>query len=143
MEVFLLDRITLYGTSGWLHRDGARPREFSGRIVETHPHNPIMDIQIATLCDHAADYNGKLVITGTFDTLAARALPVVHPSCALALRFCFTLSGSLFKPLRGHFLIFFYVTRDRAKVGNVSDIVLRYCMPTLSRCFPFFHDTSN
>jgi hypothetical protein len=53
-----------------------------------------MDIQIATLCDHAADYNGKLVITGTFDTLAARALPVVHPACALALRFCFTAEDS-------------------------------------------------
>ena len=49
-----------------------------------------MDIQIATLCDFAADYNGKLVISGTFDTLAARALPVVHPACALALRMCFT-----------------------------------------------------
>jgi hypothetical protein len=49
-----------------------------------------MDIQIAALCDFAADYNGKLVVTGAFDTLAARAVPVVHPSCALALRFCFT-----------------------------------------------------
>ena len=49
-----------------------------------------MDIQIATLCDFASDYNGKLVISGTFDTLAARAVPVVHPSCALAMRFCFT-----------------------------------------------------
>ncbi len=49
-----------------------------------------MDIQIATLCDFAADYNGKLVVSGTFDTLAARALPVVHPMCSLALRFCFT-----------------------------------------------------
>ena len=49
-----------------------------------------MDIQIATLCDHAADYNGKLVVCGTFDTLAARALPVVHPMCSLALRLCFT-----------------------------------------------------
>ncbi len=49
-----------------------------------------MDIQIATLCDFAADYNGKFVIVGTFDALAARALPVVHPHCALALRFCFT-----------------------------------------------------
>jgi len=48
-----------------------------------------MDIQIASLCDFAADYNGKLVISGTFDALAARALPVVHPQCALALRFCF------------------------------------------------------
>ncbi|MDE0834911.1 MAG: hypothetical protein OSA84_01005 [Akkermansiaceae bacterium] len=49
-----------------------------------------MDIQIATLCDFAADYNGKLVISGTFDSLAARALPVVHPACSLAMRFCFT-----------------------------------------------------
>lgn len=49
-----------------------------------------MDIQIATLCDFAADYNGKLVISGTFDALVARALPVIHPQCALALRFCFT-----------------------------------------------------
>jgi hypothetical protein len=49
-----------------------------------------MDIQIATLCDFAADYNGKFVIAGTFDALAARALPVVHPHCALALRLCFT-----------------------------------------------------
>ncbi len=49
-----------------------------------------MDIQIAALCDFAADYNGKLVISGTFDTLAARALPVVHPMCSLAIRFCFT-----------------------------------------------------
>lgn len=53
-----------------------------------------MDIQIASLCDYAADYNGKLVVTGTFDTLAARALPVVHPMCALALRFCFTHDDS-------------------------------------------------
>ena len=54
------------------------------------PKHPIMDIKIATLCDFAADYNGKLVVSGTFDTLAARALPVVHPMCSLALRFCFT-----------------------------------------------------
>ena len=49
-----------------------------------------MDIQIASLCDFAADYQGKLVVSGVFDTLAARALPIVHPQCALALRFCFT-----------------------------------------------------
>lgn len=53
-----------------------------------------MDIQIATLCDFAAEYNGKLVINGTFDALGARALPVVHPSCSLALRFCFTQEDS-------------------------------------------------
>lgn len=49
-----------------------------------------MDFQVATLCDYAADYNGKLIINGTFDTLAARQLPVVHPQCSLALRICFT-----------------------------------------------------
>lgn len=47
-----------------------------------------MDIQIATLCDFAVDYNGKMVISGTFDALAAKALPVVHPQCALAMRLC-------------------------------------------------------
>ncbi len=49
-----------------------------------------MDFHIATLCDFAADYNGKLMVNGTFDTLAARSLPVVHPSCSLAMRVCFT-----------------------------------------------------
>jgi hypothetical protein len=48
-----------------------------------------MDIQIATLCDFAADYgNGKLVINGTFDALRAAQLPVVHPHCSLAMRIC-------------------------------------------------------
>jgi len=49
-----------------------------------------MDIQIATLCDFAADYNGKMVINGTFDTLAAPKMPVVHPQCCLAIRLCIT-----------------------------------------------------
>ncbi|MDG2487229.1 MAG: hypothetical protein P8M65_05950 [Roseibacillus sp.] len=48
-----------------------------------------MDIQIATLCDFAADYgNGKMVINGTFDALRATKLPVVHPHCSLAMRIC-------------------------------------------------------
>ena len=50
----------------------------------------IMDIQIATLCDHAADYNGKFVISGTIDVLAAPKLPVVQPQCCLAIRLCIT-----------------------------------------------------
>ena len=53
-----------------------------------------MDIQIATLCDHAADYNGKMVITGTFDTLAAPQMPVVQPHCCLAMRLCITPEDS-------------------------------------------------
>ena len=48
-----------------------------------------MDIQVATLCDSAMDYNSKLCVLGTFDTIGSRAVPIVHPQCALALRVCF------------------------------------------------------
>ena len=49
-----------------------------------------MDIQVAVLCDYAADYQGKLCVQGAFDTLFARQFPVIHPACALALRLCLT-----------------------------------------------------
>ncbi len=49
-----------------------------------------MDFQVSTLCDYAADYQGKLCVQGAFDTLFARQTPVVHPSCALALRITLT-----------------------------------------------------
>lgn len=45
-----------------------------------------MDIEIFTLCDGAADYNGRLNILGVFDTIHAAQLPAVHPFCAVALR---------------------------------------------------------
>jgi hypothetical protein len=48
-----------------------------------------MDVQVATLCDSASDYGGKLCVLGTFDTICASSLPVAHPQCALALRICF------------------------------------------------------
>lgn len=48
-----------------------------------------MNIQIATVCDFAADYNGKLCIQGSFDTLCAQNFPVVHPQCSIAIRMVF------------------------------------------------------
>jgi hypothetical protein len=48
-----------------------------------------MNIQVAVLCDAAADYNGKLNILGTFDTLFTPKLPAIHPQCAIALRIAF------------------------------------------------------
>ena len=48
-----------------------------------------MEVQIAALCDSAADYNGKLCIMGTFDTILARAFPFLHPQCSIALRLLF------------------------------------------------------
>lgn len=35
------------------------------------------------------DYNSKLCVLGTFDTIGSRAVPIVHPQAALALRICF------------------------------------------------------
>jgi hypothetical protein len=48
-----------------------------------------MQLLIATLCDSAADYQGKLCVLGAFDTLCASQFPVVHPHCSLALRLLF------------------------------------------------------
>lgn len=45
-----------------------------------------MNIQILALCDAATDSGGKLNILGTFDTIVAQSVPVVHPQCAIALR---------------------------------------------------------
>jgi hypothetical protein len=45
-----------------------------------------MNLQIAALCDAAADYGGKLSLLGTFDTIVARQMPASHPQCAVALR---------------------------------------------------------
>ena len=49
-----------------------------------------MDIEVFVLCDAATEMMGKLNVLGTFDTLTAAALPVVHPHCALALRMRFS-----------------------------------------------------
>jgi hypothetical protein len=83
-------RFALYPRRQSLQTSGSASRNSVRQAFYLSLQKSIMDIQIATLCDFAADYNGKLVISGTFDTLAARAMPVVHPSCALAMRFCFT-----------------------------------------------------
>ncbi|HAM71118.1 MAG TPA: hypothetical protein DCM86_05695 [Verrucomicrobiales bacterium] len=48
-----------------------------------------MQIQLAVLCDAATDYNGKLNLLGTFDTLITSQLPAIHPQCAIALRLTF------------------------------------------------------
>ncbi len=48
-----------------------------------------MEVLVATLCDSANDYHGKLCMLGCFDTICAGQMPVVHPQCSLALRICF------------------------------------------------------
>ncbi len=48
-----------------------------------------MNIQVAVICDAAADYGGKLNILGAFDTIFANSFPATHPQCAIALRLVF------------------------------------------------------
>ncbi|NBV23409.1 MAG: hypothetical protein EBS05_16010 [Proteobacteria bacterium] len=48
-----------------------------------------MDVQIASLCDSAADYSGKLCLIGAFDTILVRHFPAQHPFCSVALRIVF------------------------------------------------------
>jgi hypothetical protein len=48
-----------------------------------------MEVQIASLCDSAADYDGKLCVLGCFDTIYARQFPATHPQCSVALRLLF------------------------------------------------------
>jgi hypothetical protein len=49
-----------------------------------------MTIQVAVLCDAATDYQGKLNLLGTFDTIITQQLPAVHPQCSVALRIGFS-----------------------------------------------------
>ncbi len=48
-----------------------------------------MLIQSALLCDAAQDYNGKLCLLGSFDTILAPRFPMVHPACSVAIRLTF------------------------------------------------------
>jgi len=48
-----------------------------------------MEVQVASLCDAAADYNGKLSLLGAFDTILVQNVPAVHPHCSVALRIVF------------------------------------------------------
>ncbi len=48
-----------------------------------------MNIEIFTLCDAAADYQGRLNILGVFDTIFAAQVPAMHPFCSVALRMRF------------------------------------------------------
>ncbi len=45
-----------------------------------------MNIQIAVLCDSAVEYQNRLCILGTFDTIRAHQLPTTKPQCSIALQ---------------------------------------------------------
>jgi len=49
-----------------------------------------MKVDIFTLCDSAQEYDGKLVIIGTFNRLSSTQFPTVHPELALVARIIFS-----------------------------------------------------
>lgn len=48
-----------------------------------------MKVELFVLCDAATDYQGKLNLLGTFDSIWAKQMPAIHPQCAVALRIRF------------------------------------------------------
>ncbi|MBM3875832.1 MAG: hypothetical protein FJ386_03820 [Verrucomicrobia bacterium] len=48
-----------------------------------------MEVQVAALCDFAADYGGKLCVVGVFDTVVAPSFPIKRAHCYIALRILF------------------------------------------------------
>jgi hypothetical protein len=69
----------------------ARQIESGGKLQIPSPSPTLrpMEIQVATLCDAAVDYDGKLCVLGAFDTIVTGVLPAVHPQCSVALRIVF------------------------------------------------------
>lgn len=64
--------------AGFFPRQPVRPGDSAG-----------MEVQIASLCDSAQDYGGKLCLMGAFDTILVRQFPALHPFCSVALRIIF------------------------------------------------------
>ena len=87
--------MTIFSTALSCNRSGgsivlSNVHAFRVKASQIHQHYHNLDILVSTLCDFAADYQGKLCIQGGFDSLVARQFPVVHPVCAVALRICLT-----------------------------------------------------
>lgn len=45
-----------------------------------------MEYEIFTICDNAQNYNGKLVIVGTFDTIFSQSFPLTYDAFSLAVK---------------------------------------------------------
>lgn len=46
-----------------------------------------MEIEVLTLCDNAQEYQGKLIVVGTFSGISSKKFPFKHPTFSLACRF--------------------------------------------------------
>lgn len=104
----------------------AFPAVFAQRRAE-------MEIQVATLCDSAVDYEGKLCLLGAFDTIVATKLPSVHPQCSVALRVVFR------KEEEGHHTVRVnFVDEDGHSIVPPLDTAFEIALPD-----DFFFSTRN
>ncbi|MEO7299490.1 MAG: hypothetical protein ABI042_13050 [Verrucomicrobiota bacterium] len=83
-----------------------------------------MTIQLAVLCDAATDYNGKLNILGTFDTIFAQQFPASHPQCSVALRVSYSKMEE-----GNHTLKINFVDEDGQSIMPSVDIPVEVILP--------------
>jgi len=83
-----------------------------------------MTIQVAVLCDAATDYNGKLNLLGTFDTIYTPQLPTQHPQCSIATRIAFDRMEE-----GQHKLVVNFVDEDGQPIMNSMDVSVDATFP--------------
>jgi hypothetical protein len=83
-----------------------------------------MTIQVAVLCDAATDYNGKLNLLGTFDTIYTPNLPAQHPQCSIATRIAFDRHEE-----GRHKLVLSFVDEDGQPIMASMDVPVDVAFP--------------
>jgi hypothetical protein len=84
-----------------------------------------MTIQVAVLCDAATEYNGKLNLLGTFDTIYTQHMPAHHPQCSVATRIAFERNEEGIHRLAIHF-----VDEDGQPVLTPTEVPVEVAFPT-------------
>jgi len=84
-----------------------------------------MTIQVAVLCDAATDYNSKLNLLGTFDTILASQLPAQHPQCSVAIRIAFDRSEE-----GAHQLSMNFVNEDGQPIMPAMNVPVEIVFPS-------------
>lgn len=83
-----------------------------------------MNIQVAVLCDAATNSNEKLNLLGAFDSIYTQQLPVIHPTCSIALRAAFSNAEE-----GAHQLRLSFVDEDGQAIMPAIDLPIEVVMP--------------
>lgn len=59
-----------------------------------------MELEVLTICDNAQNYQDKLIVVGTFNTIYSPMCPIIYPSFALACRFRYSKEESGMKKFK-------------------------------------------